>query len=52
MNGRFFQSNWRPAIEEIAFANKTGFGSIQFQGFEDGLHPEQLGASFSEVKTE
>lgn len=50
MNGRFFQNNWRPAIEEIAFASKSGFGSIQFQGYEDGLQSEQLGASFVDVK--
>ena len=50
MNGRFFQSNWRPAIEEIAFAQKTGFGSIQFQGYEDGLQTEHLAGSFADVK--
>ncbi len=50
MNGRFFQSNWRPAIEEIAFAHQSGFSSIQFQGYEGGLQPEDLAASFEEVK--
>ena len=30
MNGRFFPGNWRPAKEEIEFAQQAGFASIQF----------------------
>ena len=49
MNGRFFLGNWRPASEEIAFAARAGFKSIQFPGEEDGLSPERLGHPLAEV---
>ena len=49
MNGRFFPGNWRPASEEIAFAARAGFGSIQFPGEENGLSVERLGHPIAEV---
>ena len=49
MNGRFFPGNWRPAKEEIQFAQQAGFASIQFPGEEDGLSPERLGHPLAEV---
>ena len=49
MNGRFFPSNWRPALEEIAFARQNGFTAMQFQGKEGGLNAEHLGSSFERV---
>lgn len=49
MNGRFFPSNWRPALDEIAFAGAHGFQAIQFGGRETGLDEAGLGASFSKV---
>ena len=44
MNGRFFPNNWRPALDEIAFAAGTGFAAIQFPGKEEGLSASHLGA--------
>jgi len=49
MNGRFFPGNWRPALDEIAFAELHGFQSLQFGGRETGLDNEELGASISTV---
>lgn len=49
-NGRFFPENWRPAIEEITFAQDNSFQTLQFIGKEEGLTPDHLGASFSEIK--
>ncbi len=49
MNGRFFPGNWRPAKEEIQFAQKSGFAGIQFPGEEEGLSPERLGHPLAEV---
>ena len=37
MNGRFFESNWRPALNELSFAASAGFKAIQFPGKEEGL---------------
>lgn len=50
LNGRFFPANWRPALDEIAFAAQHGFRSMQFQGKEAGLRPEHLGAEFAAVR--
>jgi L-ribulose-5-phosphate 3-epimerase len=49
MNGRFFENNWRPAFQEIAFASQHGFTALQFQGKEKGLQAKHLGASLVEV---
>ncbi|MCP5095453.1 MAG: TIM barrel protein [Chloroflexi bacterium] len=49
MNGRFFPNNWRPAREEIAFAQEAGFSAIQFPGTEAGLDEEMLDDSFDDV---
>jgi L-ribulose-5-phosphate 3-epimerase len=46
---RQFPGNWRPAPEEIAFAQEAGFAALQFQGQEPGLTPERLGGSFAVV---
>lgn len=46
MNGRFFPANWRPAVEEIAFAEENGFQALQFAMRGDALSPETLGDSF------
>lgn len=45
MNARLFPNNWRPAIEEVAFAAASGFDYIQFPGPEQGLDAERLGAA-------
>ncbi|MEM7334011.1 MAG: TIM barrel protein [Chloroflexota bacterium] len=50
-NGRFFPEMWRPAIEEIAFAQDAGFKSLQFIGKEEGLDENDLGAPFGDVRT-
>jgi sugar phosphate isomerase/epimerase len=49
INARLFPSNWRPALQEIAFAHKSGFTSIQLPGPEQGLDAERLGAPPAEV---
>lgn len=49
MNGRFFANNWRPALQEMIFAKQNRFSAIQFQGKEDGLRAEHLGASLAEI---
>jgi L-ribulose-5-phosphate 3-epimerase len=49
MNGRFFQSNWRPALQEIGFAAENGFRCIQFPAREHGLSEADLGASYYDV---
>ncbi|HYF62155.1 MAG TPA: TIM barrel protein [Herpetosiphonaceae bacterium] len=51
LNGRFFPANWRPALDEIAFAASHGFRSMQFQGKEEGLRPEHLGAEFARLRS-
>lgn len=50
-NGRFFPSNWRPALDEIAFAQAHGLTALQFQGKSTGLQAEHLGASFEDART-
>lgn len=49
MNGRFFPNNWRPALQEIAFAATHGFRCIQFQAKETGLTEEHMAAPFSRI---
>ncbi len=49
LNGRFFPNNWRPALDEIAWAAKNDFAAIQFRGTENGLGQEQLGAPLGAV---
>jgi L-ribulose-5-phosphate 3-epimerase len=49
INGRFFPANWRPALQEIAFASESGFRAIQFQGKETGLTEDDLGSTFTSV---
>ena len=49
MNARLFPSNWRPAVEEIAFARARGFAALQFPGQEHGLDAARLGAPFEVV---
>lgn len=43
MNARLFPINWRPAAQEVAFAQSAGFTSLQLHGREGGLGAEQLG---------
>ncbi|HEX8551957.1 MAG TPA: TIM barrel protein [Abditibacteriaceae bacterium] len=50
INGRFFPSNWRPALDEIAFADAHGFTALQFPGKEEGLNVEHLGADVLAVR--
>lgn len=50
MNGRFFPSNWRPALDEIAFAAKAGFEALQLPGKPEGLSERHLGAPLEEVR--
>lgn len=50
-NGRFFASNWRPALDEIAFAQAHGFDALQFQGKPDGLSASELGADLARIST-
>lgn len=49
MNGRFFPSNWRPARQEIAFAQAAGFQSMQFAVRDEALGEAKLGDSFVTV---
>lgn len=49
-NGRFFPANWRPALQEIAFAAAHGFRAIQFPGKETGLAEADLGATYAHVR--
>jgi sugar phosphate isomerase/epimerase len=50
LNGRFFPSNWRPVLDEIAFAQTYGFTTLQFPGKEEGLRAEHLGAELPIIK--
>lgn len=43
MNARLFPGAWRPAREEIAFAQTAGFDGLQFPGEADGLSVARLG---------
>lgn len=49
MNGRFFPGNWRPARQEIAFAQAAGFQSMQFAVRDEGLGEAKLDDSFTTV---
>lgn len=49
MNGRFFPGSWRPALDEIAFAQGSGFEVIQFRGAPEGLDKVQLAALLETV---
>lgn len=49
LNGRFFPANWRPALQEIEFAESHGFRCIQFPGHQNGLKEADLGAAFPVV---
>lgn len=49
LNGRFFPANWRPALQEIGFAEAHGFRCIQFPGRPDGLTEADLGAALPVV---
>lgn len=49
MNGRFFPANWRPAVQEIAFAETIGFRALQFAMRDGALTPERLDASYETV---
>jgi L-ribulose-5-phosphate 3-epimerase len=50
LNGRFFPSNWRPARQEIAFAERHGFAAIQFPARPGGLKDEHLGDALATVR--
>lgn len=43
MNARLFPINWRPARQEVAFAQAAGFGALQLHGREGGVAAEHLG---------
>lgn len=43
MNGRQFPGNWRPLLQEIAFAARHGFQSLQVVARDEGLTAEHLG---------
>lgn len=49
LNGRFFPNNWRPALQEIAFAAENNFAAMQLRGTEAGLGADELGATIDEV---
>jgi sugar phosphate isomerase/epimerase len=49
MNGRFFPGNWRPALQEIEFAGRHQFQSLQFSGRDNGLSESDLDAPFADV---
>lgn len=49
MNGRFFPGNWRPALDEIAFAGRSSFEVLQFRGQPEGLVAAHLGAPLGAV---
>src|SRR5262245_33411743 len=49
INARLFPSNWRPALQEIDFARDSGFESLQFHGYEQGLGAERLGGPLPAV---
>jgi L-ribulose-5-phosphate 3-epimerase len=49
LNGRFFPNNWRPALDEVAFAQMHEFGAIQFPGKVEGLGTDHLGADLETV---
>lgn len=49
MNARLFPGNWRPARQEIRFAQRSGFAAIQFPGPEQGLDATRLGDSLSAI---
>ena len=48
-NGRFFPGNWRPARQEIAFAQAAGFQAMQFAVRDEPLREDKLGDSFANV---
>lgn len=52
MNGRFFPQNWRPALQEIAFAAANGFAAVQWRGPLEGLGEQHLGAPLAVVAAE
>lgn len=47
MNGRFFPANWRPARQEIAFAQQAGFQAIQFATRDEPWTEARLDDSFA-----
>jgi L-ribulose-5-phosphate 3-epimerase len=49
LNGRFFPGFWRPARQEIRFAQQHGFAAIQFPGRPTGLNAEHLGDELETV---
>ncbi|MEZ4725948.1 MAG: TIM barrel protein [Caldilineaceae bacterium] len=49
MNGRFFPANWRPAREEIAFAQAANFTALQFAVRDGHWTEERLGDPFATV---
>ncbi len=49
LNGRFFPANWRPALDEIAFAQAHQFRALQVQGKEEGLTDTHLGADIAAI---
>lgn len=49
MNGRFFPGNWRPARQEVAFAQAAGFQGMQFAVRDEALGEAKLGDSFATV---
>ncbi|MGQ9829244.1 MAG: sugar phosphate isomerase/epimerase family protein [Roseiflexus sp.] len=44
INARLFPINWRPATDEIAFAQRLGCACIQIHGHERGIDTTYLGA--------
>lgn len=50
LNGRFFPENWRPTLDELAFAEASGFQAMQFVAKEEGLDEAHFGASFGEIR--
>ena len=50
MNGRFFPANWRPARQEIAFAQQAGFQAIQFATRDEPWTEARLDDSFATLR--
>jgi hypothetical protein len=49
-NARLFESNWRPASEEVLFGAANGFVALQFPGKVSGLDATHLGSEIKGVR--
>jgi len=49
MNARMFPNNWRPALQEIAFAQAQGFAALQFSTRDKPIDEGMVGDPFAVV---